>query len=293
LIALFVGRAIPSWMGRPLTHNLALYLSSHKDWEIVRAVRLNQWVASGMQLSGDKLNQAVRDTFHYTARSLYDFYHYLDVHPQKQKILVFNQQIQRLIDMSNNLGRGAVVAGIHMSNFDFALQIACRRGFKPLVLGLPEFKGGYQWQHEMRLKSGVDVIPISLSSMRKAVDHLQRGGLVATGIDRPIPQLDNGVSPKFTPKFFGLPSHTPVHHIIIALKAKVPIYVAAVSQKEDQTYHFQVSEPQEMDYCQDHQTAIHVNAENILSVAEEFIKISPRQWGMSYPVWPAMAGACP
>lgn len=101
-----------------------------------------------------------------------------------------------------------------------------------------------------------------------------------TGIDRP------DVSYLYRPKFFGRPAAVPVHHIFLALKAHVPVILAATIKQSDEKYHLFFSEPIEMQPHPDRHQEIVLNAENVLRVAEDFIRHYPTQWAMTFPVWP-------
>ena len=124
------------------------------------------------------------------------------------------------------------------------------------------------------------MIPASMQSMRQALKHLNEGGKVLTGMDRPV---SGG---RIKPVFFDRPAHLPIHHIYLALSANVPIVVIAALLQPDGRYHLMVSEPIEMQRFTDHQTEIKYNAEAVLRVAQDYICQSPQQWAMFYPVWP-------
>lgn len=289
--ALFMGRLVPAWAGRPLANSLADLISARKSSQIVKAARANQWVVSREQLFGPELDVAVQETFRNQARSLYDFYHHMNEAPEKQKILVLDQAITDLYESCLEGKEGKLIVGVHMSNFDFAIQTVFKagkkRGGSALALTLPELPGGYQWQTQIRRMTGVDIVPTTVSSMRAAVTRLQQGGNVIMGIDRPVPDG------RHHPRFFGRPSALPVAHISLALRAKVPIIVGTTLHHPDGTYHLQISKPVNMVTHPDHQVEIIRNAEAILEVAESFISQAPTQWAIFYPVWPEANGEVP
>ena len=43
-----------------------------------------------------------------------------------------------------------MIAGLHLSNFDLVLQWLCQDGIKPLLLTLPDPKGGRRVEYEVR-----------------------------------------------------------------------------------------------------------------------------------------------
>lgn len=139
----------------------------------------------------------------------------------------------------------------------------------------------------MREMSGMNLTPASLSTLRQAVKHLKHGGMVLTGLDRPVPD------PRIHPRFFGYAAALPTHYISLALQAHVPIVVMAAIYQADGKYHVLSSEPIEMEYDSDREKEILRNAEKVLKQAEGFIRLAPQQWNVPLPVWPRYLGNMP
>jgi KDO2-lipid IV(A) lauroyltransferase len=156
-----------------------------------------------------------------------------------------------------------------------------------MVLTIPDPQGGRLIEYEMRKKTGMNLIPASLSTLRQAVKHLEQGGTVLTGLDRPVPD------PKYHPRFFGHATTLPTHYISLALKARVPVVIMAAIYLADGKYHVLSSEPIEMECDSDREKAILHNAEKVLKQAEEFIRLAPQQWNIPLPVWPQLLGNVP
>jgi KDO2-lipid IV(A) lauroyltransferase len=174
-----------------------------------------------------------------------------------------------------------------MSNFDMVFQMGGLAGVKALVITLQELNTAYEKQLEMRKKSGLEIMPASFGSVRQAVEHLCAGGMVITAMDRP----DENSS--YRPEFFGLPAAMPIHHIFLALRSNAQIIVAAVLKKPDGKYHFMFSDPIEMQHYPQRHDEIVRNAENVLKVAENFIRQDSSQWAMTFPVWPEVNSQVP
>ena len=128
----------------------------------------------------------------------------------------------------------------------------------------------------------MNLVPASVSALRQAVKHLERGGMVLTGLDRPVP------NPKYSPGFFGRAASLPTDNIYLASKARVPVVIMAAIQQADGKCHVMTSEPIEMEDYPDNATANLRNAEKVLRRAEDFIRLAPQQWNMFLPVWPDM-----
>ncbi len=279
-LASFLGRTLSPESGYRLSNFIADRISSRRGWKMVRAVRANQWVARGEIQDKDELDRAVRDTFRCIARSVFDLYHYIHDPDAMQRLIVFSPKVMQVIQRPVYAERGLMVVGLHFSNFDFVLQAGGLKGLEAMVLTIPDIQGGYRDQYEMRKKTGMNLVPASVSSLRKAIEHLQAGGLLLTGMDRP-----DGVS-TYRPMFFGRPAALPIHPIYLALRARVPVIVVATILRPDGKYHFLSSEPVEMQPYPDRHVEEMRNAETILKIAEQFICQAPQQWTITLPVWP-------
>jgi KDO2-lipid IV(A) lauroyltransferase len=274
-------------VGYRIGYALAGQIARRGDSPVVRAVRVNQWVASGEIPNRNRLDRIVRETLRQSAHSLFDLYHYIHDFEATRQLIVFDSSFQPILQRPEFDERGVVIAGLHLSNFDLILQWLAKGGMKLLLLTLPEPQGGRRTEYEIRKRTGLNLIPASVGAFRQALKHLQRGGLVLTGIDRPIEK------PDMRPRFFGLPAALPIHHVFLALKAQVPVVLTVTYRREDGKYHVFASDPIEMDFCPIPEEAMLKNAEKILKVAEQFIQQAPQQWSVPLPVWPQVMERVP
>ena len=286
-LARAMGRMLPPRLGYALAGIIADRIASNRNSRMVRAVRANQWVVRGEEPGGEGLDQAVREAFHHAARSIFELYRGLQ-HPQEALGSIELDASARLLLQSPEFGdRGLVLVGLHLGNYDLMLHTLSMQGIRPLVLTIPDPQGGRRVEFESREKAGANLLPASFPAFRKAIRHLQRGGYVATGIDRPIPD------PRLRPQFFGHPAALPLHHIFLALKAKVPVMMLAAIRRPDGKHIILASEPMEMEPHPDRNTEALRNAERVLRVAEGFIRKAPAQWSVSLPVWPDVVDRVP
>jgi lauroyl/myristoyl acyltransferase len=267
-------------VGYQIAYGFAEHIARRRNSKLIQAVRANQWIAQGETLQGEALDEVVRQTLCYSAHSLFDLYHYNSDFEATRQLLVFDSSFDIIAQRPEFDRRGLVIAGLHLSSFDLILQWVCKNGLKPLVLTIPNPQGGRQMEYETRKRMGMNLIPASVAAFRQALRHLQRGGMVLTGIDRPIE------TPEVCPHFFGRPSALPIHHIFLASKARVPIIITAPYLQPDGKYHIVASDPIEMDSSSHVAQETLRNAEKVLAVAEEFIRRFPQQWSVPLPVWP-------
>ena len=282
---------LPPRRGYHIASWVADFIARQRNSSLVQAVRANQWVITEGALRGETLDWLVRETFREWAHCIFDLYHYMDDPEATRQLIALEPSFQDLAQRPEferrGRRRGLVIVGLHLSNFDLVLQWFCRQGLKPLVLTIPEPQGGRRMEYEIRRKAGMNLLPASTTALRQAIKHLQQGGVVVTGIDRPIPD------PEIHPHFFGRPAALPVHHIFIATKACAPVIVAAAHLQKDEKYHVFASAPIEMDPYPDRYMGLLRNAEKVLAVAEDFIRRSPQQWSVPLPVWPQILDLFP
>jgi lauroyl/myristoyl acyltransferase len=271
---------IPVRLGYRLADLVAAQIAAHPDTLLVRAVRANQWVINGETLKEESLERAVQATFRNSARSIYNLYHYRLNQGTINKLVVITPTVQELFKRPEFDQRGLMVAALHLSDWDLVLRTLVILGMKPLMLTIPDPKGSQRVEYELRRRFGMNLVPTSVSSLRQALKYLQRGGVVMTGIDRPIPR------PKTRPRFFGRPADLPLHYAYLAAKAHVPVMVMVTIRLQDGKNHILTSEPIEMESHPDAETEMLYNAEKVLTIGEGFIRQAPSQWSISLPVWP-------
>ncbi|MEJ2708434.1 MAG: lysophospholipid acyltransferase family protein [Anaerolineales bacterium] len=281
-IAYGLARALPPRSGYKLAAYLADRVSARQNWNLVQAVRANQWVIHNENINPSELDRLVQQTFRHTAKCIYDLYHHIKDPASLDAWVDINPRAAGMLDdYRNGRGSGLVVVGAHVSNFDLVAQCAARQGFKAQVMTLPDIDvSGYQWQNDLRRNSGLDITPVSLAAIRQAYQTLEQGGIVLSGLDRPL------ADGKYRPNFFGRPAQLPTFYVNFALKAKVPVLVVAANWDSDGKYHILLSEPITMQPHPDRDQEIIQNAERVLREAEKFICKDPEQWLMFYPVWP-------
>jgi len=282
-----VAGLIPVWLGYRLADFAAERIVAHPESRMVRAVRANQWVISGEMLDKPALDRAVYEAYRNSARSIFDLYHYILNPGTIERLIVFNAPLQQLIQRPEFGQRGLMVVGLHISNLDLVLRAVTLRGMRAMILTIPDPQGSQRVEYEMRKKTGMNLVPASVSTLRQAIKYLQQGGVVMTGIDRPIPK------PKYRPRFFGRPADLPVHHVYLASKAHVPVMVMATMRLPDGKNHIFTSDPFEMESHPDADTEMLRNAEKVLSICEDFIRRAPSQWSVSLPVWPKALNQTP
>ncbi len=169
---------------------------------------------------------------------------------------------------------------LHMGGFDLAGYAVALRGMDPQILSYPNPNKGYQYHNQLRMEVGLNVTPLSMAALHQASRFLKSGGTVITGIDRPLEESNH------SPRFFGESSNIPVTTIQLAIRTKVPVTVIACIRQKEGNYILHASPLISMVENDDREVELIYNTEQVLSVAEPYIRRWPEQWAMFYPVWP-------
>ena len=178
-------------------------------------------------------------------------------------------------------GRGTVLVGPHLGNFDLAAQWIAAQGIEIQALSLAEPTMGNRAQNWLRRRRGMLVTPIDVPALRLAMARLRKGGVVLTGVDRPVSDEDELVP------FFGAPARLPDGHVRLALQTNARIVVACCILDRDGCWTLHIAPPIEMERTGDREGDRRRNVRRVLAVVEEMIRMAPDQWLMFVPVWDA------
>ncbi len=278
--AKWVAKSLPPKAGFHFAHFLASLISKNENMPIVRSARANQWIVSGKRLTPEELKKQVQEVFVNTGYCLYDFYHLMNKPEIIREKVILSPKLEQVFINQRNCGHGTIYLTPHLSNFDLAGRAIAYHGYPMLVLSYPNPHKGYQMQNKMRQESAIEVMPMSVESLRLAKQRLLAGEAISTGLDRPLAES------KYHPRFFSYPSMLPVTYVKLALQTNAKIIVVACVSQSDGHYRVESSDLITMDQYDDPIEEMERNAEKVLIQAEHFISAHPEQWSMFYPIWP-------
>lgn len=281
---------LPPRAGYALARWIADFIAARKASPMVRAVRANQWVASGETLSGERLDVVVRDTFRSSARSMFEFWHNLRSQQAVLDMVEIDPTMQAAIDRAKRSPQGTIMVAPHISNFDLVGRALVLHGLQMQILSYPHPPGGYRFQNQLREVPGVVVTPMSVQALRMASEALRSGKTVITGVDRPLPEAEDA---KYRPHFFSRSAALPVFYVRLALKHHLPITVLGGCRRPDGRYTVYASEPIHLQPSADLIEETVQNTERILREIAGVIRRAPEQWAMFYPVWPEALAEAP
>ena len=280
--SILIGKYLPKRTGHWFSRKLSGLIGSIKNLEINRNIRANQYVANGEISTRQELIRLNKDVLHHAGQCYYDLYHYIDKAKKLEELVPLSPPMKEFIRLSH-LKQGFLVIAPHLSNFDLVVSRLVSEGFKGKVISYPNPGSGYQLQNDIRASYGLELTPASDPDIGTSMtSYLKEGGMVATAVDRPLPDRKK----RHYVRFFGRPSPVPVGYITTALAADVPIITVTAIMEKNGNYGFRISEPIELEKYRDKMDNLFLNAERVLKQVEEFIKLAPTQWLMYYPVWP-------
>ena len=250
--------------------------------EVYWIVHANLRQVVGPEMDEEGLHRLVRRVFHNTARNNYDLWHLVSQGPEAIRAAVrFPSDVWDHIERARGGGKGVIIAGAHTGNFDLSALALATYGLEIQVLGLAAPPtGGFNLMDQMRARAGVRLTSVSIPALREAIRRLRAGGIVLTGVDRPVGDAGQWV------EFFGRPAPLPTGHVRLALKTDAAILVAGAYRDPQRGHGVRLSPPLEMVRTGDSADDLRVNLRRVTVWLEKFIRAWPEQWAMFVPVWP-------
>lgn len=231
----------------------------------------------------EELIGAVRRLFYYSTLSYYHLFHNLgkdDPSPERfRPQVVMAPEVRGYIEQAVATGRGLLVLGSHSSNFDLCGIAFSYYAPSPVqALSLADPPPGYQFINDLRSKARGTLTPITPETLREAIQRLRGGGIVLTGVDRPVPNANSPVT------FFGKRAYLPTGYIRIPLIADCLVMTMSFAW-DGTAYHILANPPTEMVRTGSRERDAEVNVQRVLAEMEGFVRARPDQWMVFVPVW--------
>jgi lauroyl/myristoyl acyltransferase len=279
-IGIFIGQHMPRWLGYGLARVVSGVMARQKP-QIYWTVRANLRQILGSEADDVRLDEMTRHVFFHAGQTYYDFFHAIDQPPEVLAEAVripeaFIAQIQS----ETARGRGVLLLGTHMSNFDLASLSMGAQGLPIQILSLADPQAGFHILNYLRAKGGYEVTPITPESLRAAIRRLKSSGIVMTGMDHPIPEDRELI------EFFGRPAYLPVGPVRLALMTGATVIVGSCYYEPDEGYAFEFTEPIEMIHIGDRRQDILTNTRRLAVILEGYVRAHPEQWMMFRSLWP-------
>ncbi len=279
-IGLFLGRYMPRRMGYALAQCAAHIIAGCRP-SIYHTVRANLRQVVGPEVGEEALHEMTRRAFYHAGQCYYDFFHAVGQPPEKRGSMIdIPESFFEHVRAEAARGRGVLLLGIHMSNFDLIFPALGARGLSVQVLSLADPGPGFRIFNRLRGVGALKITPISPESLRQAIRLLQSGGIVATGVDRPVPQDRELI------EFFGRPAFMPLGPARLAVMTGAATFVGGCYHTPGKGYVLQYTGPLDFARTGDRNQDILTAARTIAAIVENYIRARPEQWMMFHPVWP-------
>jgi len=314
-LGILIARHLPRRVGYGLARVAAGIIANWKP-EVYWTVRANLRQVLGPEADDMTLHQMTYRVFFHAGQTYYDFFHAIG---QPKEVLAEAVRIPEgfisFIRSEMARGQGVLLLATHMSNFDLLGLSVGARGLPIQILTLANPQGGFHLLNRLRAEAGFEITPITPQSLRAAIRRLKSGGVVLTGVDRPIlrqaqdtvpknhglglssqggilsPALSgtNGSSKGCTEilvEFFGQPAYLPLGPVRLALLTGALVIVGSCYYEPDKGYALEVTGPLEMIHTGDRWRDIMTNVRRLAEIVEEHVRARPEQWMMFHRLWP-------
>ncbi len=279
-LGIVIGRHMPRRMGYGLARIAAGIIAGRKP-EVYWTVRANLRQILGPEADDATLHRMTYQVFFHAGQTYYDFFHAIG---QPKEVLAeavpIPDEILAFARSETARGQGVLVLAAHMSNFDLLGLSMGVQGLPIQMLSLANPQAGFHLLNYLRATAGFEVTPITPESLRAAIRRLKSGGIVLTGVDRPIPEDRELV------EFFGRPAYLPVGPVRLALMTGALVIMGSCYYEPGKGYGLKITEPLEMIRTGDRRRDIQANVRRVADILEQHVRARPEQWMMFHPVWP-------
>jgi len=277
-----VAKVSPPWLGGILTGVLARIMMLAKS-DVYWAICGNLTQVLGPAATPAKIRQMTYRVFLNTFRGYYEFFHNMglgrDDVTQFEPPVRMAPAVRTYIDRAVETGRGLMLLGCHMSNFDLAgIGLSQMLPLPVQALSIADPPSGFEFFNRLRERGNGIVTPITPQSLRQAIERLRSGGIVLTGVDRPTGEADEPAT------FFGRTALLPAGYIRIPYIADSLVMTVSFLY-QDGAYWIVANPPFNLARTGDRHRDAELNRRRVLSEIEDHIRRAPDQWMMFVPVW--------
>lgn len=278
MLGLVIARVTPKRFGYWLAHSIARWMAKRRN-HLFKTLRANLRHVLP-QASEQELDKLAENAIYHAGCTYFDMFR-----TRRQDLIAGRANVRVASDTWEQVkralsdGQGVILVGPHMSNFDLAAQWIAAQGVQMQALSLAMPDWGTRVVNWLRKRRGIVITPIDVRSLRLAMERLRQGGVVVTGVDRPVPQEDE------LTLFFDAPARMPRGHVRLALQTGARIVVACCIQEPDGYYALHFAPPLNMKVTGNRIEDVRHNVRCVLSIVEEMIRKAPDQWLMFVPVW--------
>lgn len=280
-LGLWIGQHRSRQFGYGLSRRVADGILRFKP-EVYRKVEDNLRHVVGPEVGERDLSSMVHSVFEHAGQTYYDFFRAIGQPRQALANAVrISPSLLAFLSAEQQAGRGVLLLGVHMSNFDLGILALGAHDLSAQILSLGGPQDGFGLLNDLRQMDGFEVTPIGPIALRGAIRRLRSAGLVITGADRPTLEEESDLVP-----FFGQPARLPLGPARLALMTDATVLLGACYRDPGEGYVLQVTDPVEMENTGNRKADVIASTRRLAELMEAFIRARPTQWLMFHRLWP-------
>jgi KDO2-lipid IV(A) lauroyltransferase len=183
-------------------------------------------------------------------------------------------------------GRGVVMASAHYANPEFAVQGLRAAGVQVFALVEqldPPQLNRLMWS--LRNVHGHHYEAVSFGAVKRALEWLRAGGVVAILVDRDIQKRGVDI------EFCGAPARFPTGAVDLALRTNAVLLPGWVRRESAYKVRAEIGPPLEIVRTGNHDEDLRLNTARLLALFERHLKRDPGQWSVLDRIWPSADGS--
>ncbi len=275
-LPLRVGYAVAEVVGR-----LVYWLSSDRRRDVIR----NLCHVMGRKAPDGAVRSAARRVFVNVAKCYIDLVRmpYMDVDDFFRRRLRYHGFDEHILP-AVAAGKGVIVISGHLGNPELGAQGMLPRGVKVFALTEPLQPARLsRLVDSLRACKGHSVAPVGFGGVRRAIQTLRQGGVVALMGDRDIE------GPKASLPFFGEEAMIPTGPIEVAMRTGATVIPTFCLRTEKGGIDAYLEEPLELERTGDMEKDIRTNTLRFLARLERRLRDHPDQWVVLESIWDGKA----
>ncbi|PIV84889.1 MAG: hypothetical protein COW52_05220 [Nitrospirae bacterium CG17_big_fil_post_rev_8_21_14_2_50_50_9] len=239
----------------------------------------NLRLALGKSRSEKEIRRILKSVYRHMGSSLFEFAAVPRLNPERLYPLVRIQGLEK-IDAAMKTGRGVIILGAHMGNWELYAQAGALHGYPVHVIGR-KANVNLLNDYMVRIREchGNRVI-LRTHAMRKVLRVLQEGGALGVMCDQ-----RGSTSRGLMINFFGQPAPTSPALARIILKSGAVVLTSFGFRNPDRTHTLAISGPLAFDPGEDTEKNIREITQLYMKALEDFIRLHPDQWLWMHRRW--------
>lgn len=264
-----------------LIENITHLLVTHKNSKVVPKTRKNLSLVTCLPENDPQIEQWIRTICRNMLYSYLELFFGLAGGTQNisEKIDVDRKELQQIYQVLAS-GKGVVLAGTHTCGFDHAVYALNEYLPNIQILSKANPSGGTKLMYLLRRLHNIIVTPLSVSALKRAIQRLKSGGVVAVAIDIPIDNSEYY-------NFFNQDTHLTDAHTRLAVKSGAKIFLVYTRRNSSGRYQIKLQEVKQPKNYPDKKALISAWAQKSYQQVEHFILRWPEAWyGFTFDLFP-------